>query len=59
MVCSEEIQWEKIIDHLLILYVWSLTKKWSVYNLMVGLFETVRDRIIKKQNSRNHISKKF
>ncbi len=30
---------EKLFDPLLILYVCPLTKKWSVYNLMVGLFE--------------------
>ncbi len=37
------IQWGKnIFDPLLILYVCPLTKKWSVCNLMVGLFKSDR-----------------
>ncbi len=45
-------QWgEKIFDPLLILYVYPLTKKWSVYTFNGMFIWTVRDRITHKKES--------
>ncbi len=48
LYCLYYIQWGKIFDPLLILYVCPLTKKWSVYNFNGRFIWTVRDKIIQK-----------
>ncbi len=48
----------KLFDPLLILYVYPLTKKWSVYNFNGRFIWTVRDRIT-TNNPEKRISKKL